>query len=182
MTIDLKDLELPNKISAKFSEADEKAKKLLSVMVCGSYKDETDLAVLERLRNKQREQGITTFLMKDVIIDEKLPLHEKFHYLWLYMKENDKVPLFIIFAGKSASESLGLNAEIQTIAHDKEKISCAYLFRFPGVNLVSHESCFTHVKIVKDYDEFVSEAEKVINSCISQIRMYYQAKKEGENI
>ena len=176
--MDQKLSDISTKVSLSFKDINEKAKKALSIMVCGSYKDESDLRIIEKFRDQQREKGVTgTFLMTDIITEEKeLPLHEKFHHLWLQMKKDDKVPLFIIFAGKSASESLGLNAEIQTIAYDKEKISCAHLFKFPGINLVSHETCFAFTREVRTHEEFIEEAEKVVNNYVNQIRMFYQAK------
>lgn len=158
---------------------------MLQILICRSYKTKEDLAILEKLRDKLRTKGITgTFLMKDIrIVDEKdkeikLSPHEKMHSIWNVMKEGDNFPLFILFAGKSASESLGLNAEIQTIAHDKEKIDCAHLFKITDVELVSHEECFSSLKEIEDGNEFIVEAEKIVDVYLKQAKMFYRAKRE----
>lgn len=117
--------------------------------------------------------------MRDIeIIDEngckkEVPFHEKMHYIWDRMKEGDNVPTFILYAGKTASESQGLNAEIQTIAHDKKKIDCAYLFRVNGAQLVSYQYCFTNVRDVINGETFIIEAEKVIDALVHQKRLFY---------
>lgn len=177
--------EIGQKTVEDFRNADKKAKQLLQILICGSH-EEMDIKIIEQFRDKQRERGIEgTFLLKDLQIileDGKEPLvHEKVHHVWNVMKKGDNIPLIILFAGKSASQSQGLNAEIQTISHDREKISCAHLFKVEGVKLVSHEECFTHIRIIKNDEEFSREAEKVIDSYFHQAKMYYQAEQERKN-
>lgn len=175
---------ISKKISEDFHDIDKKAKNLIHILICGSYKSEEDLQIIEKFRDRQKARDITgTFLMKDIkIVDEnnneiEIVPHEKMHLIWNNMKKGDNIPLFILFAGKSADESRGLSAEIQTIAHDKEKIDCAYLFKIPNVQLVSHEECFSNIEEVKDGDEFIIEGEKVIDAKLKQARMFYQAKE-----
>lgn len=176
--------EISKKIASDFYNINKKAKNLLHILVCGSYKTEDDLKIIETFCKKQIARGITgTFLMKDLVIEDEgkvinLPPHEKMHLIWDVMKDGDNVPLFILFAGKSADASMGLNAEIVTIAHDKKKIDCAYLFKLPTVKLVSHEGCFSNIKEVKDGEEFIIEAEKIVDAYLKQVKMFYQARKE----
>lgn len=177
--------EISKKIAKDFSNIDKKAKNLLQILVCGSHKSEKDLGVIEDFRDKQKARGISgVFLMKDIeIVDENgnkidIPPDEKMHLIWDAMKEGNNIPIFILFAGESADISIGLNAEIQTIACDKKKIDCAYLFKMPSVDLVSHEGCFSNIEKVKDEEEFSNKAEKVINAHLKQAKMFYQAKEE----
>ena len=176
---------ISRKIADDFSDIEKKAKNLLHILVCGSYKTPEDLGVIKGFRDRQKVKGIFgVFLMKDFkIVDDqgnemKMPLHEKMHLIWKRMKEGDNIPLFILFAGESAGSSTGLNAEIQTISCDKEKTSCAYLFKFPNINLVSHEKCFANVQEVKDEDDFIEKAEIIIDAFLNQAKMFYQAGEE----
>ncbi len=159
----------------------------MKVLICGSYKTKEDLETLEKFRERLKKKGIPgVFLMKDIrLIDEKtgdelaISPDEKLYHIWQIMKEGNQIPVFILFAGKSANISLGLNAEIQTISSDKKKISCAHLFKISGVDLVSHEQYFANVKEVSNADEFINEAEKVIDSYLKQAKMFYQLKYRG---
>jgi len=177
--------ELSKRIASDFSNIEKKAKNLLHILVCGSYKTDEDLAIIEKFRDKQKERDIPgVFLMKDIpVIDKQgneieIPLHEKMHLIWKRMNEGDNVPLLILFAGKSASSSTGFNAEIQTISCDKEKIDCAYLFKVSNINLVSFEKCFANTQEVQDGDDFIEKAEKAVDAFLNQAKMFYQYGSE----
>ncbi len=176
--------EISKKIAEDYKDSDKKARDLIQVMICGSYKTEEEINIPEKFRNILRKRGVLAFLMKDIKLTDDdgqeitIPFHLKMHHIWNIMKKGNNIPAFILYAGKTASESQGLNAEIQTIAHDKQKIECAYLFKVNGIQLVSHQECFANIRTVRDGDHFIIEAEKVIDAIIHQSKQFYSAEQE----
>ncbi len=177
---------ISKKVAQEHKDLDKKAKGLLHILVCGSY-DGMDIEIIEKFRDMQRKKQISgVFLMKDIQLrvgesEIEPPLHEKLHHIWTIMKQGDNIPIIVLFAGQSASHSQGLNAEIQTISHDPEKIKCAYLFKTEDVQLVSHEKCFTHVNVVTDEREFIQQADEIVQAHLNQAKMFYQDEGKRKN-
>jgi hypothetical protein len=161
-------------------DLEKKANKLLHVFLCGSYQKE-DLKILEEFKAKQHEKGIEgVFLMKDIEPDQDLLFHEKFEQIWKMMNSGDNIPVIILFAGESATQSQGLNAEIQTVASHTGKRECAHLFKMPGIHLVDHQMDLHYVYEIKSKEEFFREADRVVQSYFRRAKVFYQYR-EGQN-
>jgi len=180
--MDLK--ELSEKVTKDFKDKDIRARNLIKVLICGSYLGE-DKKHIEDLRDELRNEFEIhgAFLMEDIISGEGIKLHQKFELIWHNINKGDNFPICIIYAGKTASESLGLNAEIQEIVKDMRKKQNTFLIKHKNVNLIHHADEIVKCYTVSNPDEFKKIAKELIERKLIEIVSFlnFMNRQRGED-
>lgn len=181
--------ELSNKISKDFTKSERQARTLLKVFICGSHKTDKDKKCIEELcdelkdkKGKFRIPG--TFIMEHIKTRTEMKFHQKFDLIWDRITEGPNVPLCLLFAGKSASKSQGLNSEIQNTAKDQIKKQNTILIRLEGVELTHYADEFPY-HTVKSNSEFKKLAKNLVIAKLNEVKsfLFYKnsLKKSGRN-
>lgn len=177
--MDVKDLSF--NVTKDFENHETLARYLLKVLICGSHgggdkKHLTDLR--DELRTETEFKIPGAFIMEEIGPDKKIDFHHKFELIWKRIKKGDSIPLCILYAGKTATTSQGLNAEIQNVAEDPEKMKYSYLIRHEDAKLVDHANDFIP-HIVKSPEEFKKVAKSIIRAELGRITSYLINKEGG---
>jgi len=171
---------LSEMIAQGFEDVDRLARNMLKVFICGSHIDGDDKDLenaRDEIKNELKVPGV--FLMRDIETKQKLPYNQKFDLVWTHIAKGDNVPLCIMYAGKNAGKSQGLNAEIQAVSTDPEKKASTHLIRFEGIRLVNHADEFPSYH-VKGVDEFKGTAKRLVEAKVKEIASYLLRQKEGQ--
>lgn len=164
--------DLSNRLASDFSNIDVQAKHMLKIFICGSHLN-GDKMHIAALRDEVRDElGIPgVFIMEDIEVDGVSGLHHKFELIWQNIMKGDNVPLCIVYAGVSAGESTGLNAEIQNIACDENKRQCTHIIRHDGVRLVDHANEFPCIT-VDSPNRFKRIAKDIISAKLNYVKSF----------
>lgn len=174
--------ELSEQITKDFENDQKLAMASLKIMVCGSYKDECDKEIVNEITFSLRRKGFYgCFTMNDVPGPEGIPFNIKFENIWQQMKKGSNIPMFILFAGKSASISTGLNSEIQDVVNDKSKVECAYLITLPDVELTHYAKSLANTHIVNNKQEAIEKAVSLTEAKMHQIINFLVYERMRQN-
>lgn len=180
--------ELSDFITKDFQDINKLARNLIKVFIRGSYLGD-DKHHLENLRNELRNDDEFkipgAFLMEDIETEKEMKFHQKFELVWNNITKGDNYPLCIVYAGETASDSLGLNAEIQTIVTDSNKKQNTYLIRHIGIGLVQHADEIVNCHHVKSVDDFKKIAKDIVRAKLKEIEtflIYKQTKGGVKNV
>jgi len=180
---------LSNKISKDFTDTEKQARTLLKVFICGSHKTAKDKKCIEELcdelKDKKGKFKIPgTFIMEHIKTKTEMNFHHKFELIWDRITEGPNVPLCILYAGKSAFKSQGLNSEIQNIAKDQIKKQNTILIRLEGVELTHYADEFPY-HTVKSNNEFNKLAKNLVITKLNELKSFLlyknSLKKSGRN-
>ncbi len=170
-------------VSGEFQDIDKQVRAILNVFICGSHGD-GDKQAIETLRdcikNPEGEFRIPgTFIMQDIPVEgEDTLFNQKFEAIWKNIEKGSNIPICLMYAGETSGTSLGLNAEIQSVARNMERKYHTHLIRHTNASLnhFAEEFLPFHVSSVQEFQDL---AKKIVRSRIHETKSMLQL---GNNV